>query len=354
MPFCNSARRHWRKAIRKTVDAIFTSIYITEASHMLNTIVSNLKNEIHNILNRKNIKSTQHMQPRNHKTALLYTFLTILTLIMVSNCNASILNKNFEALIKMNSLENNSGNYRNIQFTNKNIEFDAVILNKGYHAKLYQQKNMNQFTAQSIREVGQINNSTVAVNGGFYTTDFEPAGLFIENGKVVKKTARDPLLTSCVYINNNGTLFLEKKINNCLHATYAMQTGPLLIEQGNINPDLKALQNKLTHFKSYFEPHKRTIVAQSSNKKLLLIITSPITLFEAATILKNSPHIFGVDNITMALNLDGGSSTGMYIKSNKSYFYISEIKPVKTFLLIDRSTGSHMDTPRTQEIRSHF
>lgn len=40
-------RRHWRKAIMKTVNVTFVRIYITESSHLLNTIVSYLKNEAH-------------------------------------------------------------------------------------------------------------------------------------------------------------------------------------------------------------------------------------------------------------------------------------------------------------------
>jgi exopolysaccharide biosynthesis protein len=76
-------------------------------------------------------------------------------------------------------------------------------------------------------------------------------------------------------------------------------------------------------------------LAQSSNNKILIIITSPITLLEAANILKNSPRIFGVDNIIMALNLDGGLSTGMYIRSKETQFYSAEKKQVKTFLLFE-------------------
>jgi len=143
------------------------------------------------------------------------------------------------------------------------------------------------------------------------------------------------LLVSCIQLDKSGALFLEKKINNCLYAPFAMQTGPLLIERGNISPNFTELQKKLINLKTYFEPHRRSILAQSSNKKMLVIMASPITLFEAANILKNLPRVLGVDSITMALNLDGGASTGMYIKSKKTHFYMAEKRPVKTLLLFE-------------------
>jgi exopolysaccharide biosynthesis protein len=254
---------------------------------------------------------------------------------MTLSCHAKTLNVDSEPIIKISSLQNKLGNYRHIQLANKNIVLDAVILNEGYHAKLYQQKAINPSGAQSIREVAQENNSSIATNGGFYTPNFQPAGLFIENGKTLKKASHDPLLTSCIQVNKSGVILLEKEINSCLSAIYAMQTGPVLIEQGSISPNFKVLQNNFTNLSPYFEPHRRTILAQSSNKKLLVIITSPVTLPEAANILKNSPQIFGVSNIIMALNLDGGSSTGMYIRSKDTRFYIAEKKPVKTFLLFE-------------------
>jgi len=254
---------------------------------------------------------------------------------MALDCNAKTLNVDSDPIIKTSTLQNKLGEYRHIQFDNKNIELDVVILNDGYHAKLYQQKATNLFDAQSILKVAQENNSVVATNGGFYTSHFQPAGLFIENGKILKKVARDRLLASCIQVNKKGVLFLEKKMSRCLDATYAMQTGPILIEQGNISTDFKILEHHSPYLKSYFEPNRRTLLAQSSNKKMLVIITSPMTLLEAADIMKNSPHIFGVDNIIMALNLDGGSSTGMYIKSEEKVFYIAERKPVKTFLLFE-------------------
>jgi exopolysaccharide biosynthesis protein len=270
-----------------------------------------------------------------HSIYFVSGFFIVFLIFMVLNCNATALNRNIEPSIKINSIKNKLGNYRHIQLVNKNIELDAVILSEGYHAKIYQQKAMNQSAAQSIREVAQENNASVAINGGFYTSNFQPAGLFIDNGKILEKVSGDPLLTSCVQVNKRGILFLEKKIDRCLHAMYAMQTGPLLIERGNISPNLKVLQSNLINLKPYFEPHKRTILAQSSNNKILIIITSPITLLEAANILKNSPRIFGVDNIIMALNLDGGLSTGMYIRSKETQFYSAEKKQVKTFLLFE-------------------
>lgn len=271
------------------------------------------------------------MQYKIHGYRLLMLFLIFITMSSFADSQTA----NAEPDIRISNLRNQLGTHRHIQFFSKNIQLDVVVLNAKYHAKLYQQKATNQSMALSIEKISRENNSTVAINGGFYTPNFQPAGLFIENGITIHKISRDRLLNACVQINEAGKILLEKNVQHCINTHSAIQIGPILIEQGNINPNIEKLESKLKNLKPYFEPHRRTLLAQSSDKKLLVIITSPITLSEAADILKNSPHLLGADKIITALSLDGGSSTGMYVELEKKHLYVAEIKPVKTFLLFE-------------------
>jgi len=243
-----------------------------------------------------------------------------------------------DPLVESNILLNQIGTYRHINFYSKNIELHAITFNSSYQAKLLQQATPNQLLAHSLRNIAQENNAIVSVNGGFYTPDFLPVGLFIENNKIIVKPKKVSLLNSCVWLDKKGKVFLDTNFSRCKQAPYAMQSGLVLINSDHINPSIITLQNKSNNLRLYFAPHRRTILAQSSDNKLIVIITSPVTLLDIATLLKDYPQVFGVKGINMALNLDGGSSTGMYVKFTKSYFYFPEIKPVKTLLLFGAQT----------------
>ena len=75
-------------------------------------------------------------------------------------------------------------------------------------------------------------------------------GLFIQGGEKFSPVSKNSLLGACVRLNKKGTLFLENSVRNCLHAFSAMQTGPLLIDQGNINERLAYDEKKSLAVKS--------------------------------------------------------------------------------------------------------
>ncbi len=238
-------------------------------------------------------------------------------------------------LLDKKDLPNRLGSYQHILFSSQKIELYAVTFNETYHGQLYQQKTNDQSLAQSMRDISRSEHSLVSVNGGFYTKNFHPAGLFILDGHMINKLAKDPLLTSCVQVNKKGKIELDNTLKNCSHASQAMQTGPFIIERGHISSNDQLIQKKVPYLKAYFEPHHRTILALSRDKKLLVIITSPATLSEISNILMNYPTMFGLNDIETALNLDGGASTGMYIAFKQYPFYSPEKKSVKTFLLFN-------------------
>lgn len=239
-------------------------------------------------------------------------------------------------VLEQRELPRQLGIYRHIEFKLDNaIDVYAVTLNDNYRARIYQQPEKIHLFAKSISDLSHEQNFILGINGGFYTTDFEPAGLYIDQGKILHNLKRSRLLNTCIGINREQKLFLGKQRETCLHAYYAMQTGPLLINQGIVNTNLKTLQAKAKNLQEFFEPHRRTILAESNDKQLLVIITSSTTLLDLATILTKYPQAFGVNKIVTALNLDGGASTGMYIGFPDNPFYFAEIKWVKTFVLFN-------------------
>ncbi len=257
--------------------------------------------------------------------------------ILTASTIALAAQNDFHIMIKQ-TLPNQLGTFQQVEFDaiddNDPVTFYAATFNQRYRARIFQQEGKIQFFANYMDTLSENEDFIVATNGGFYREDFTPAGLFIDKGKIIRKVAHDSLLQTCIVINKKQKITLEAKLNNCARGFYAMQTGPLLIEDGKVNHDIAVLQQKLPHLQDFFAPHKRTVLALSENGELISIATSAATLLDIATILQDYPQVFGVNKIQIAIDLDGGSSTGMYIRFAEQPFYYQELKHVKTFLFI--------------------
>lgn len=240
-------------------------------------------------------------------------------------------------ILKQKVLANNLGVYRQIRFNNLEtpIEISQVTLGDAYKARLYLQEEKNQLFAKSLEEISRANNFLLGINGGYYTPSYQAVGLLIEEGKTLQNFKKSRLLTSCIGITPTNKLFLGTLGNNCRYAYYAVQAGPWLIDSGEINPNIKMLQDKPSYLESFFNRNRRTILAESIDKKIIVLITPAATLLEVATILKKYPEVFGVSKIATAVNLDGGSSTGMYVQFDSDQFYFPETRRVKTLLFFD-------------------
>jgi len=208
-------------------------------------------------------------------------------------------------------------------------------LNQQYHAHLHLHESKVQFFADYIDALSRHHNFIIAINGGFYQPDFTPVGLFKYQGKTIKPLARNSLLKSCVMISENNKIILETNLSQCTKVNDAMQTGPILIQDGKINNDLKRMQKKSKSMEDFFESHKRTLLAVTNENQLLMITTSSLSLMDVANFLQNNPTAFGATKIITAVNLDGGSSTGMFIRFPNEPFYLHELKHVKTFIFVD-------------------
>lgn len=242
-------------------------------------------------------------------------------------------------LIKQQPLPKQLGDFRQIEFTlateDDPVVFYAATLNENYRASIYQQPEKYQFFADYIDELSRKHNFVIATNGGFYRPDFTPAGLYIDKGKKLQEFAYHSLLKPCVVINKQQKIKLETSRQNCLNGFFAMQTGPVLIDNGEIQKSLTNKKVRTPKLQEFFGPKRRTLLAVSEDNQMIVIITSPIALSEAATILQNYSAAFGVKKIKTAINLDGGSSTGMYVRFSDDPFYFHEQRHVKTFLFID-------------------
>ena len=260
-------------------------------------------------------------------------FITFIVLLI----STAVFSEEKYQIIREKVLPNNLGTFREIEFDTNNNQsaiFYTVILNKNYHAMLHMHESKEQSDAAYLDELNQQHHFIVGINGGFYQSNFMPVGLFIYHGNLINNLTHSSLFKSCVVVNKNNKIILETELNECSKASNAMQTGPLLIKDGKINTELENLKNK-SDLLNFFDAHKRTLLALTNENNIILLTASSLGLMDVANFLAHFPNALGTSQIKTAINLDGGSSTGMYIQFPDEPFYLHELKHVKTFIFIN-------------------
>ncbi|MCC7196934.1 phosphodiester glycosidase family protein [Candidatus Peregrinibacteria bacterium] len=214
-------------------------------------------------------------------------------------------------------------------------EKDLILVKidpKLFSFHIYQNTSID--TAKTIQEVHTETGAVLTFNGGFFTEDFKPTGLLLENGEIFRKTSPADLLNGIFSIKNDGTpqlLEQDIRINKGNFYTFAIQNGPVLIDKNGsikINSDTGKLAN-------------RTAMGIDKDGNIVLIVLklsllnpdNTISLYEFAQLLKNNDALRPL-YLHSVLNLDGGPSTGMMI--NESYY--PEMERVQNIIYVKRST----------------
>lgn len=148
------------------------------------------------------------------------------------------------------------------------------------------------------------NPATLTFNGGFFLESYQPVGLIVSDGQALGES----------YTGFGGMLALHSDGNLSLRAlrdqpyeqgediTQAIQSFPMLVFPGGVYADFEDNGNKA----------RRTALAFDQDGRLLIIVAPghDLSLRELADWLLSSDL-----RIDRALNLDGGPSTGLFLKS---------------------------------------
>ena len=129
----------------------------------------------------------------------------------------------------------------------------------------------------------------MAMNGGMYMEDRAPLGLYIENGKVIRKLNTVTNAYGNFYMQPNGVFYISKDNKAVVCETkatpdlktikYATQSGPLLVVDGVIN-------DKFT--KSSKNVHIRNGVGVLPDGRVLFAISkTEVNLYDIAEFFKN-------------------------------------------------------------------
>lgn len=165
--------------------------------------------------------------------------------------------------------------------------------------------------AAALKEEGR--SLQFAMNGGMYERDLSPVGLYIENGKQLAKAntatvKSPPSRVPNFYKKPNGVFYTGKAGAGILtterflakrpKATFATQSGPMLVINGAIHP---AFIRNSTDLK----PRDGVGVASRSDV-YFAISRVPVSFYEFAQFFRDRLHCAN------ALFLDGGFAPGLY------------------------------------------
>ena len=163
------------------------------------------------------------------------------------------------------------------------------------------------------------------VSGGFYSKDSSPIGLFISEGKVVNKSAKNTLFNGYFILTKNDKVTIEKNYFG-EPIRIGLQTGPILIQ--NEQPQKLSLVN---------DKNARRIVAALTNEnELYFIVFYDKESVFLGPLLVDLPRLVnkiqdGMDiKFISAINLDGGSASAYYSED----IQLSELTPIGSFFCV--------------------
>jgi exopolysaccharide biosynthesis protein len=173
-----------------------------------------------------------------------------------------------------------------------------------------------------LASAAQKRGALAAVNGGYFHPDRTPLGLRIRKGKEIHRLEKAKLLSGLMTVGNGKISLLRLgEFSKSAVAEEAVQAGPFLVDHGRPVAGLDAARYAA-----------RTVIVSGPGRQFGLVIIDRSTLSEAAEILA-LPGILGSWNTVRALNLDGGSSTGLWVAGGEP-FYRREWRDVRDFVAI--------------------
>jgi hypothetical protein len=159
------------------------------------------------------------------------------------------------------------------------------------------------------------------VNGGYFHPDFTPVGLVIANGEPVHAFERAKLLSGVLAVSGTSPgLWRSSEFKPSKSIRQALQGGPFLVDGGTAVAGLDDTKRA-----------RRTVIAADGKGGWAILQLSHCTLTDAANILA-STEIFPSWPIQRALNLDGGSSSALWVQMEPKSFYLSETGSVRNYL----------------------
>jgi uncharacterized protein YigE (DUF2233 family) len=166
-------------------------------------------------------------------------------------------------------------------------------------------------------------------NGGFFERQpFAPVGLLVADGAHSGALRTKSWINGLIVVRNgNPALERADAFVDSPAVTQALQAGPFLVRLGQPENDLDPTRMA-----------RRTFVCHDISGHWALGVSGLCTLAELAHALRE-PGVTDVLSVYSALNLDGGPSTGLWVRRGDQDFYAPEASIVQNYLGIVPRSG---------------
>jgi uncharacterized protein YigE (DUF2233 family) len=174
-----------------------------------------------------------------------------------------------------------------------------------------------------MNEWMQQEHAIAMINGGYFDQQDNATALVVSNGKVFGKSYNG--FGGMLSVDAHGIVHLR----SLRQQPYDPNTEPL--EQATQSAPMLMSGGKRTQFSADASQTRRSVVAMDKQGRLLFI-ASPNQVFsldELADQLASSDL-----SIEVALNLDGGSSTGLYVNGGSSHVTIDSLAKLPLMIIV--------------------
>ncbi len=261
------------------------------------------------------------------KSLIKYLLLLIFILSSLFNVGCNLL-KDVPPIHKLQLNQLNDGQ--------NNLLFIQIDPNK-YHFEI--QQNTNKDDRKNIKEIKEIYQADLVLNGSFYSENFEPLGLLISNQILLFPLFKSELMNGVFFITKDNipqlltyNNFIEQQEQLTKNISFAIQAGPILINQ---DQEVIADPNNTKRA-------SRTAIGIDKNNNIIIIIlhnsifnqNNFLTLLEFSNLIKNNKELQNL-GIHSVINLDGGKSTGIAIYDQ----YFPEIEKVQNLITVTQNNN---------------
>jgi len=176
----------------------------------------------------------------------------------------------------------------------------------------------------SLDDAVRGSKSLAATNGGYFTPEFTPLGLQVSQGRRTGDFEKSSLLTGVVLVRKGSPYLLWRDEYSAQSGiTEVLQSGPRLVNGGAPVKGLEATKSRA-----------RTFIMTDNSGHWALGVCRSATLAALAGVL-STPKIITEFKVERALNLDGGSSTGIWWRDTSgTEHYDREHATVRNFLAV--------------------
>jgi len=177
--------------------------------------------------------------------------------------------------------------------------------------------------AAHVTTYAKWSNSLIAINGGFFSPDYEPLGLRISSGKLLNPMRQISWWGIFTLKNNQPAIVSNDQYQADNSPEFAIQSGPRLLQKGQVVSNIKELADT------------RSALCINKTGQIVIIVTEhlPLTPTVLANRIRRTESQGGL-SCQDAINLDGGHSSQLYAKIGETIINIPNLSPVADAIIV--------------------